>query len=681
MSPPNRLNEAALAQRETPLAALKIKGLGAKSREKLANAGIVTLGDLLRFLPRDYFDYSRIVTIPQAPLEQQVHVRGRIISREMSITAVKRIPVLEILLDDGHGTLRVMWFNQTHIHDRIIKNQTLSVYGKIRYERNGRTMNSPTFEVVTDEDPDAGGQIEPVYREIGGLRSQQINGWVKQAPALLDTAEILPAKVVEHFQFPSFAAAVTHLHNPGDSDQLDAIRGRRDPAWRRLVFEEFFLFHCRRLAAKPPQAGRRHPRFQPGAGQLQAFQAALPFQLTGDQRAVVEQAAAWLRAGKKLTCLIQGDVGCGKTVVGFAAAFLFKEAAWQTALLCPTVVLAEQHYQKARALLEPLGVTTAMLSGKNSRAEIRDVLERLADGRIDLVVGTHRLLVDDVVFARLGLVLIDEQQRFGVAQRAALLQKGLDPHYLAFSATPIPRSLALTLFGEGDVLQIRQRPAFQKPVRTALKRSANRDEVVAFARKRLALNESIFWVFPLIEGEEDSAERSAHTMFQRFREQEFADVAVGLVHGRLDKDHVEAEMQAFKDGRTRVLLATTVIEVGVDVPHATVMVIEGAQYFGLSQLHQLRGRVGRGEDQSFCFLMVEGTPEKETLQRLRFLEQHHDGFDIAEFDLEQRGAGEFFGTRQSGMSDFQFGDPWRDRALMQAARQAALAYVTPQDPS
>nr|WP_243436102.1 ATP-dependent DNA helicase RecG [Acanthopleuribacter pedis] len=656
---------------------MKIKGLGAKSREKLAKAGVLTFGDLLALLPRDYFDYSRILPIPQAPLEKQVHIRGRVISRELSITKNKRIPVLEILVDDGHGTLRVVWFNQTHIHDRIIKNQTLSLFGKIRYERNGRTMNSPNFEVVAAHaNPETGEpQIEPVYREIGGLRSAQINGWVQAAIQQIPREETLPAKVMNHFLFPSHAEAISRIHNPENSVQLDQILKRQDPAWRRLVFEEFFHFHCQRIQAKQQVPSRHYPRLQPHDRERDAFLAKLPFQLTGDQRRVIDQMTAWLRGGKKLNSLIQGDVGCGKTVVGLAMGWFFKLAGWQTVLLCPTVVLADQHYQKAAQLLATLGVRCALLTGKRSRTEIREVLEGLGGGQIDLVIGTHRLLAEDVVFAKLGLVLIDEQQRFGVAQRASLLQKGREPHYLAFSATPIPRSLAMTLFGEVDVLQIRQRPAFQKPVRTALKRAANRDEVVAFARKRLDAGESVFWVFPLIEGEAEDEERSANAMWQRFRENEFAGVSVGLVHGRLDKDRVDTEMTAFKEGRHRVLLATTVIEVGVDVPKATVMVIEGADYFGLSQLHQLRGRVGRGGRQAFCFLMVDGVPDKDQLQRLRFLEKHDDGFEIAEYDLERRGAGEFFGKRQSGVSDFQFGDPWRDRDLMQAARQAALAFL------
>ncbi|CAM2066404.1 ATP-dependent DNA helicase RecG [Sulfidibacter corallicola] len=662
----------------TPLTELSIKGLGPKTKEKLINANIETVSDLLAFTPREYLDFSEITPIPSAPLETPVHIRGKVISRKVSRTPRKRVQVLEILVDDGQGTMRVAWFNQPHIHDKIIKEQRLSLFGKIRFEKLGRTMNSPKFEVLSrlgESEPVQTG-ITPIYREVGGLRSANINKWILQLLETMPDEETLPKAWLAKEGFPSRAEALRTLHAPADGARAKAIRTRQDPSLERLIFEEFYHFQrgLQRLAVLGQQ-GHYH-RFHPEPESLAPFLGRLPFRPTPDQIKVMRTLVDQLALGRRLHTLIQGDVGCGKTVVGLAAAFLFARAGLQSALLCPTAVLAGQHCKSAKALLEPLGMRVGLLSSQCSTAETREILTALARGELDLVVGTHRLFQKDVIYANLGLVMVDEQHRFGVNQRRTLLKKGSAPHYLAFTATPIPRSLAMSLYGDFDVLQIRQKPADRIPPQTILKRAENREEILTFAKRRLAEGESVFWVFPLIEGEEEANERSAVTMFETFRSGPFAGIPMGLIHGKMDKEAQQKEMDAFTSGRYRILIATSVIEVGVDVPQATIMVVESANYFGLSQLHQLRGRVGRGGGHAFCFLVVPSDIGRDALRRMRMLESCDDGFDIAAFDLKERGAGHLFGTRQTGAMNFRFGDPWLDAALMDRARDAARASWT-----
>jgi len=650
---------------ETPLLELKLKGLGPRSKEKLIEGGIATVGDLIGLRPRAYLDYSRITPIDAAPLDEPVHIRAKILSIDTKISYKKKLPILEALIDDGIGSLRVVWFNQPYLKSQLVQGETASFYGKIKMEKHGRTMTNP--KLVTRAVPES--EIKPVYRQIGGLRSDQIADWILSLVTLLPFDETLPRDLLEKYRFPDHKTALRLLHRPESGDMAVAMEKGTHPARRRLALDELVAFQRRLEALLQSAQQRDHPRLAVERTDLDRFLAALPFTLTGDQRKVIDAMVADLDEGRRLHGLIQGDVGCGKTVVGLAAAWLMARAGYQTALLCPTQILAEQHLRTARALLEPLGMRTVLSSAAQSGGETRQTLAALEAGEADLAVGTHRLFSKDVRFAKLGLVLIDEQHRFGVDQRAAMLKKGQTPHYLAFSATPIPRSLAMTLYADYQVYQIKEKPSGRQEVRTILKKESNREEVIAFALKRLAVAESVFWVFPLIEADEEEAARSATRMVETFRQGPFRDVAVGLAHGRMKTDEINATMAAFRSGEIRVLVATTVIEVGVDIPDASIMVIEGANRFGSSQLHQLRGRVGRAGGAAFCFLMVPSEIDRDGLRRMRFLEKTTDGFAIAEFDLEDRGAGELLGTRQSGLPEFRFGDPWRDRDLMEEARR------------
>jgi len=651
------------------LGAAKLRGLGPKTLAKLEAAGIATDGDLLTLLPRDYLDYTQAALIPEAPLDEPVHVHGVVISKKASITARQKMHLLEILVDDGYGTMRALWFNQPYLDNAIHKGEKLSLFGKIKFDKLGRTMNSPKFRKVEDSEAAAG--VTPVYREIGGLRSEQLRRWIAMLIADMPAEETLPAAWVAREGFPSRKEAFRTVHAPVEPETAKAVKARTSPAWRRLAFEEFLTFQRRLREAAARSQRRDHPRLTPDPAWLDAFYADLPFAPTNDQRQAIAAMTASLAQGRRLQAMVQGDVGSGKTLAALAMAYVFFRTGYQAALLCPTALLARQHQAAADAILGPLGVRTVLLTGQLSAADLRERLESLASGHANLAIGAHKLFQEDVRFHNLGLAMVDEQHRFGVEQRKALLQKGAAAHYVAFSATPIPRSLAMTLYGEYQTLQIREKPAGRQPVKTILKKAENRDEIIRFARARIDLGESVFWVFPLIEDDAAQQEQSAIAMHREFRQSAFPPEWVGLAHGRMDKDRMQEEMAKFAAGERKVLVATTVVEVGVDIPAASIMVVEGADRFGLSQLHQLRGRVGRGGREGFCFLTLAADAPRSALRRMKRLLATDDGFEIAAYDLEERGAGELLGKRQSGAPDFRIGDAWRDRELMALARECA----------
>lgn len=649
-----------------PLTAIGLPRLGPKSAEKLARADIVHVGDLLALLPRTYLDYSAVTAIEKLRLDQPLHIRGRILSLRTGRTAKQKIGFLELLIDDGTGTLRAVFFNQSYLRKRLQKGQTLSLFGKVRFDRAGHTMTNPQFT-----EAEASGEIQPVYRQIQGLRSNQIAAWVN---ALLPHVEepTLPANASAWAQLPSRRAALTAVHRPADPQNLPNRRLPEHPAIQRLILDEFFVFQQRLHHWVRRIHQRDHPQIQVPPHSLRQFTAALPFSLTDDQRQCVETLATQLQSQQRIHHLIQGDVGCGKTVVGLAMARVFGDAGWQSALLCPTSVLAQQHVRTAQQLLGDQLPVFGLRSDMPT-AEQQAVLAKLAAGEPLLVIGTHRLFQADVAYAKLGLVMVDEQHRFGVNQRRAMLKKGTAPHYLAFSATPIPRSLALTLYGELDLLQIRQKPAGRQPVTTRIKRRDNHRDVLAFIKTRLRMGEGAYWVVPAIDDQDDLPNVAA--TLAGFQKNSLRDFRIGQIHGRMDKDALVQTMDRFRRGLLDLVVATTVVEVGVDIPHATVMVVDGAEHFGLSQLHQLRGRIGRADKPGACFFLVAGPPSAAVKRRMQFLENHHDGFAIAEFDLGERGAGQLLGMRQSGDADFRIGDPWLHRDIMASARQVTRVKV------
>lgn len=664
------LSDHLLQWENTPIEALKLAGLGPQSKAKLARAGCFIVRDLIFLLPRKYHDYAHVVSINAAPTHEEVHIRGSVLRAHTGKTYQQRIDFLEILLDDGSGTLRVIWFHQAYLNRQIKAGVQLAVFGKIGFDRTGRHMTNPRFRVLDGEQRQWEG-IEPVYRQLGGLRSAQIGNWIGELLQMMPEGENLPARLLHELALPRRKEALFTLHRPSDSKTVAEIKEGRAPAWNRLVFEEFFYFHWGLIGLSQTPRRKTSPRVSPDTDAVQAFEKLLPFQLTGDQRNVMTQLITQLRSNTRLFNLVQGDVGCGKTIIGLFAAWLFARAGWQTALLCPTTVLAGQHGETAQQVLGQGGLKVGVLTSAMPAAQQTQEQAAVASGETDLLIGTHKIFQDDVSFKNLGLVLVDEQHRFGVNQRSALLAKGSAPHYLTFSATPIPRSLAMAVFAGYDIQQIREKPAGRKEIRTILKKSENRHQIISFVRRRIRAGERVFWIFPLIEGEEDQQEKSAAAMFETLRREFLPEISVSLVHGRLGGSEIQTEMAKFKAGITQVMVATSVVEVGVDVGAATIMVVESAQNFGLSQLHQLRGRVGRSDRSAFCFLVVDQEVSRDGLKRLRFLESCQDGFRIAEFDLKQRGFGELLGKRQSGFNMFRFGDPVRHRKWFDLAQSAA----------
>lgn len=642
----------------------RLPGLGPKRLEKLAAVGIETPLALLALLPKTYRDFSQTTKIQHLKPDTLACVVGRLLSLHAGKTYRKRIPMIEGLVDDGSGTVRMIWYGKAYLKDKLVPQQTYRIWGQVKRDKTGMSFMNPKF---SDPNADASQvQLELVYRQAGGMSSEMLNQWVR---CLLERMEVfpeLPEALIKQDAVRNFKTALEIIHQPTALAEETEKPIQLESALEYLKTLEFFAYQTQMRRLIHASQNRSHPQIDIAYDRLTPFFSGLPFEPTNDQSRVIYEIWQGLHRKQRMLALIQGDVGSGKTLVALAAACLFAKAGYQTALMAPTTILARQHYETAITLLQGLGLQVGLLSGDEEPAVNRQTIKALQMGAMDFVVGTHMLFGKRVNFQQLGLVMIDEQHRFGVGQRSALLKKGSAPHYLAFSATPIPRSLALTLYGDFKIFQIREKPAHRKPVKTILKKVKNRDEILQFAKQRVALGEAVFWVLPQIDNEGEENIKSAEAMYRFLIKQGFSKQRLGLAHGRLEKEAIATTMTAFRDGKLDVLVATTVIEVGVDVPRATVIIIDGAQNFGLSQLHQLRGRVGRGDKQAFCFLLVPGDIPSETLKRMRLLEQTDDGFEIAEADLINRGAGHLLGKEQSGKPLFFFGDPWRDRERMLA---------------
>ena len=656
------------------LSGIKIKGLGKKSQESLQAGGVNCVADLVRLLPRDYNDYSQISAIAQLKPETRVHVQGQLISAHQTRTSKQNIPVYEGLIDDGTGTIRVVWYGMKYLSNMLSKGDRLALFGTVQMEYLGLTLVNPHFKKM-DFGRDVPGEIQPVYRRVSGLASEKIEDWIQILLNEMPEEEWVPDEVVEFFKretgcWLSLKQALKMLHSPTTSQVLEEVRCRMNPYLRRLILEELLIFFIQSEQIKQKIEMDGYPVFPPPLQALKAWETTLPFLFTQDQSETLNSLCLNLTQAQRIFSLLQGDVGCGKTVVAFALALLFGKSGYQVAFLCPTTVLARQHFISAQKLLGQTGLRLALLSSELERKEQITVLDQLQIGEVDLVLGTHRLLQSDVFFKELGLIVIDEQHRFGVQQRLQLLKKGKRPHLLSLTATPIPRSLAHSVYGGFEVLQIRQKPEGRSEVHTILKKARNRASVIPFMTQKLNEGGQIFWVFPFIEGDDpEKQEKSVEFMFSQISQDFFPNYKVAMVHGRLEKAEIQKIMQEFRNGVTQILFATTVIEVGVDVANATIMAIEGGQHFGLSQLHQLRGRVGRSNKRGFCFLFLEEPVTRDTLERARFFETCHDGFELAEYDLKNRGAGELFGNRQTGQSTFKFADLWLDRHIYERMRE------------
>ena len=648
-----------------------IKGIGEQRAKSLGKLGIATLQDLISWFPRRYDDRREAKTIAELEPGENACVSAMIAAEPKVSRIRKGMELVKVRAVDETGVLEITFFNQTWLKDHLKPGETYVFYGKAEGNLLRRQMTNPVVE--QEERREVTGRIVPVYPLTAGVSqlvmSRSIRQGLDACAAILP--DVLPDSVRQEHQLCRIGYAYENIHFPEDETALELAR-------RRLAFEELFLFtiglsrlrHHREVAQVTPLQDV----------DMSVFYGMLPFTLTGAQRRCIDEAIGDMRSGVPMSRLCQGDVGSGKTMVAAACAYFCVKNGRQAALMAPTEILAQQHYAGLAPLLEKLNVRCALLTGSMKAAEKRAIAADLAVGEIDFVIGTHALITGSVEYADLGLVITDEQHRFGVAQRAALTAKGSHPHTLVMSATPIPRTLALILYGDLDVSIIDELPPGRQPVETYAVPESYHPRIYNFLRKLIAEGRQAYIVCSMVAENDDMPdERKAVMEYAKMLQEEvFPDLKVAYVHGKMKAKEKDAVMQAFAAGETHILVSTTVIEVGVDVPNAAVMVIENAERFGLSQLHQLRGRVGRGKHQSYCVLISDNRSE-ETKARLKVMTKTADGFKIAEEDLRLRGPGDFFGVRQHGLPGLRVADIGCDTKLLQEA-QAAARKLLEEDP-
>ena len=660
----------------------QIRGVGPKFAARLASIGLLLVRDLLRYYPRDHVDYSAMRRI-EALVSGETATIVATIRRCNGFVSPRNtnLAIIELQLQDPTGRLKVSRFlaGKRFSSPAYLKGQqrlypvgaTVAVSGLVKDGPYGITFQDPLIEVLDSpsspvKSPSIG-RLLPVYPLTEGVGADRFRSLIDQVLPLAATwPDPLPAALQQDFELPTLADALQALHAPKDRESLD--RGRR-----RLVFDEFLLLQLGLLRRRQVLRSRTGPDLdlQTSAdGLVGEFMDLLPFRFTAAQQRVFQEIEADLGRTEPMARLVQGDVGSGKTVVAIAALLSTIASGWQGALMAPTEVLAEQHYRNLCQWLPQLHVSVALLTGSTPRPRRRQLLDDLANGSLKVLVGTHALLEDPVVFNRLGLVVVDEQHRFGVHQRDRLLNKGLQPHLLTMTATPIPRTLALSMHGDLDVSQIDELPPGRTPIRTRMLTAGQREKAYELIREEVQLGQRAYVVLPLVDESEKLELRSAVEVHAELASEVFPDLAVGLLHGRLSSVDKQAVLTEFASGKTQVLVSTTVVEVGVDVPEASVMVIDHAERFGLAQLHQLRGRVGRGAAASHC-LLINGSSNPLARQRLDVLVRSTDGFEIAEMDLRLRGPGQVLGTRQSGLPDLALASLADDGAVLEDARTAA----------
>jgi ATP-dependent DNA helicase RecG len=672
---------------QTPLQYMK--GVGPRRAADLQRVGLHTVEDFLYRFPIRYEDRGTFQTIASLRPGVSATVVGEVIACGVRPTRRPRFKIFEMLVRDRTGSLRAIWFNQPFLNDVFRPHQRVVLFGKLELTSHGMQMQNPQYEIVREDDGEeetldqrpgeAGdetmhtGRIVPIYEKTGHLTAKVQRALVHQALTQLpeQLPDPLPADVRQRQQLLDRRTALHDVHFPPDGTPIDQLNAFRTPAHRRLIFEEFFLFQLGLVLRKRRAEADLKPRSAVITDAIrESVRRVLPFKLTGDQKKAIAEIVRDMQRPQPMNRLLQGDVGSGKTIVALMAAIVAMENGFQVAFMAPTEILAEQHFINIRRLLETSRFRIALLTGSTPARKRREIQAELQGGSLHLVVGTHALVEDPVGFRELGLVIIDEQHRFGVLQRATLRAKGQHPDVLVMTATPIPRTLALTTYGDLDVSIMREMPPGRYPIKTIAKPESRRDEIYAFIRSQIEQGRQAYVIYPLVE-EVDL--RAATEMADHLAQDVFPDLRVALLHGRMKQDAKDRVMHAFARGEFHILVSTTVVEVGVDVPNAAVMLVEHAERFGLSQLHQLRGRVGRGPHQSYCILLYQYPLNDQARERLKALTDTTDGFVIAERDLQLRGPGDFFGTRQSGLPTLRVGDLMRDHAIMEEARREAIA--------
>jgi ATP-dependent DNA helicase RecG len=660
-----------------------VKGVGPRRAADFERVGLLTVEDLLLRFPLRYENRAAILPIGSVRPGQMATVVGAVVTFGIRPTRRPGFRLFELIVKDASGLIRAVFPNQAFLREVFHPEQHIVLHGLAEI-RGGLQLSNPDYEILRGGEDEADdtvhtGRIVPIYEKAGSMTSRVqrtlVHRLLGDLPATL--ADPVPAGIRETRGLLGRREAIVATHFPATGTDLGALHTCATPAQRRLIFEEFFLFQAGVQMRRHLHASERKTRpVQIDDRIRDSARKVLPFRLTDGQKTALREIVDDMRRPEPMNRLLQGDVGAGKTIVALLAALVAMENGLQVAFMAPTEILADQHYLTIRRLLDASRFRVAALTGSVSAAKRREILAELQSGAINLVVGTHALAEPTVLFRELGLVIIDEQHRFGVLQRASLRAKGATPDVLVMTATPIPRTLALTAFGDLDVSIIRDLPPGRVPVRTIAKSEARRDEIYQVARRALEAGQQVYVIYPLVEDSEKVDLKAATAMADHLRAEVFPEYAVALLHGRLKQDEKDRVMSGFARGDVHVLVSTTVVEVGVDVPNATVMIIEHAERFGLSQLHQLRGRVGRGREASTCLLAYQAPLGEGGKARLDALVGSTDGFEIAERDLEIRGPGDFFGTRQSGLPTLRVGDLLRDRRVMEDARDDAAAWFT-----
>lgn len=648
-----------------------IKNIGNQRTEKFNKLGVFTIEDLIEYYPRDYEDRSDIKNISSLIINSVNTFKGIIKNKPENIS-FNNLKLTKAKIIDNTGSIECVWFNQPYLKNSIKLKTKYIFTGKV-IEKNGKVqVESPDYEIIGEKESLSNGRIIPIYSSTYKLSQKIFRTAIKEALEVSNNQikEFFPVKLKETYNLADKKFAINNIHFPKNKDSFFQAR-------KRLVFEELFLMQLKLFQLKGNIKDKKS-NIHFDNYNISKFFEILPFKLTNAQKKVIDEIISDFKSGLVMNRLIQGDVGSGKTVVAMAASFISIINGYQTALMVPTDVLANQHYKTFKEMFDCIGLNCILLSGKIKAKDKKIIYEQIESGKANMIIGTHALIQDNVIFNKLGLVITDEQHRFGVSQRMSLSLKGDNPHVLVMTATPIPRTLALILYGDLDISIIDTLPPGRQKIDTIFVNSSYYNRIYNFIKKEAEKGNQIYIICPVIDNNDNKELKDVLSYTKELKENVFFNYSVEFIHGKLKSDEKQDIMQKFSDGKIDILVSTTVIEVGINVPKATIMLIENAERFGLSQLHQLRGRVGRGSDKSYCILICD-SKSKTTKERLKIMTESNDGFVISEKDLSLRGPGDFFGTRQHGLPDFKIANLYKDIDILKTAQNAAIQ-IYKQDP-